>query len=121
MQQFDCHATVLTAQMKRQAVAACFAALLLVAALQSARAQSAVGDELEEEEEAVLQPKSPSGAVPDADVDDAAAGSNDAALEPKLPGRAAPQGDARDPVDGDYDLITKLREVTSRLLQQEMC
>ena len=97
--------------MKRPAAAACILLLLSLAALQSARAQDAVGDEPEEEEEEALLQKGPSKAAPVADVAGAVDSSGDAVRQTKVPDKAATQEGAADPVDGDYDLITKMREV----------
>ena len=97
--------------MKRPAAAACILLLLSLAALQSARAQDAVGDEPEEEEEEALLQKGPSKAAPLADVAGAVDSSRDAVRQSEVPDKPATQDGAADPVDGDYDLITKLREV----------
>jgi hypothetical protein len=97
--------------MKRPFAAACVLLLLSLAALQIARAQDAVGDEPEEEEEEALLQKGPSKAAPVAEVAGTVDGSSDTVRQSEVPDKAATQEAAADPVDGDYDLITKLREV----------
>lgn len=97
--------------MKRPAAAACILLLLSLAALQIARAQDAVGDEPEDEEEEALLQKGPSKAAPVAEVASTVDGSSDTVKQSEVPDKAATQEGAADPVDGDYDLITKLREV----------
>ena len=98
------------------AAAACIIMLLLMAAARGGLSQDTLGDELEEEEEDVLQPKAPSETAPDIDLEDAAAVSDAAVPQPKLPSKSAPQKNPDDPVDADYDLITKMRQVKGHLV-----